>query len=249
MALLRNLNRSNGGRRVLGAPYLGLAVSSLPLGATPPCLLENDVLPGDAVGTLYAVRIKSWPTAGSLFVYPNSSLTFSGAPDGTYTGTQEVRKYHPTNGLITAEITTYTIVVGTGGSTGPTPDARYARPASDVSAGGWVPSSGTALYAMLNEASPDASDFIATTTASSCEVALNPVLDPGTSSGQVVSYQVWSTSGSGITVQLKQGGVVIASWTHSSLPASPTTYAQALTAAQCDAITDYTNLRFAFIAL
>ncbi len=112
MALLRNLNSSSGGQRKLGSPFLGLAASALPLGFNPPCLLENDVLGGDAPGTLYAVRIKSWPSAGSLFVYPDSSFSFTGAADGIYTGDQEVRKYHPTSGLLSAELTTYSITVG-----------------------------------------------------------------------------------------------------------------------------------------
>jgi hypothetical protein len=80
---------------------------------------------------------------------------------------------------------------------------RYARPASDIGAGNWLPSSGADLYAMLDEATPDDSDYIYTTTAGACEIALGAVEDPETSSGQAVRYQVWSIDGAGVTVRLK----------------------------------------------
>jgi hypothetical protein len=107
------------GERVLGSPYLGLPVASLPLGFNPPCLLENDILAGDAAGTLYEVYITSWPSAGNMYVNPDSSFTFLGAPDGFYSGGQGVRKYDPANGLITDETTTYSITVGSGVDTTP----------------------------------------------------------------------------------------------------------------------------------
>lgn len=128
-------------------------------------------------------------------------------------------------------------------------DPRYARPDTDLSAGAWLPSSGIDLYAMLDEATANASDYIYTNAPGACEIALGAVDDPETSSGQVVRYQTWSDSGSGLTVRLKQGATVIASWSHASLPATPTIYAQTLTTDQCNAITDYADLRFEFVAV
>jgi phosphohistidine phosphatase SixA len=127
-------------------------------------------------------------------------------------------------------------------------DPRYARPQSDISAGAWLPSTGSDLYAMIDEVSQDSADYISTSTPSTCEVRLNPVVDPGTSSGQVVRYQVWSPDGDGVIVSLMQGAAVIASWTHASLPATATVFARELSAAECDSITDYANLRFKFEA-
>lgn len=129
------------------------------------------------------------------------------------------------------------------------PDARYARPMSDVSAGNWAPSLGASMSAMLSETVADMSTSISTSTPGACEMKLNPVVDPQTSSGQVVRYQVASTNGSGLTVRLKQGSNIIAQWTHDSLPTVASIYSHALTAAQCDSITDYTDLRFEFEAL
>lgn len=128
-------------------------------------------------------------------------------------------------------------------------DPRFARPVTDVSAGSWLPSVvGATLASMIDEPAADSSDYDYTTVASTCEIALNAVTDPLTSINQVVRYQVWSPAGNGLTVSLMQGATTIASWAHAVLPAVPTIYAQALTAAQCDAITNYADLRFKFTA-
>lgn len=130
----------------------------------------------------------------------------------------------------------------------PPPEARYARPASTVIPGAWLPSSGDSLAAMLDEPSADSTDFIYTNTPGTVELALNPVVDPGTSKGQVVRYQASSETGNGLIVKLKQGDVDIAEWRHAVLPSAPTVFAQPLTAPQCDCITDYADLRLSFEA-
>lgn len=115
-----------------------------------------------------------------------------------------------------------------------------ARPIADITAGGWLPSSGSDLWNMVNEVAVDETDYIYTTTAGdTCELTLSGVSDPGTSSGQVFSYQAWSPSGSAATFSLLQGATVIATWFHATLPTVPTIYQRALTAGECDAITDY----------
>lgn len=117
-----------------------------------------------------------------------------------------------------------------------------ARPNADTTPGAWLPSTGTVLYDMVDEVVADDADYIYATTASTCNLALSPVADPLTSSGQVVSYRAWSPAGNGLIVRLKQGAITIATWTHSALPTNPTTYQQVLSGAECDAITDYTAL-------
>src|SRR6185369_94299 len=128
-------------------------------------------------------------------------------------------------------------------------DPRYGRPRIDISAGAWLPSTGTSLSAMIGESVPSASDYAYTDSVSSFEVRLNPVTDPGTSSGQAVRYQIWTDDGGPMTVHFLQGAVEIASWVHASTPMSATVFEQFLTATQCDSITDYSNLRFKFEAL
>lgn len=118
-----------------------------------------------------------------------------------------------------------------------------ARPGSDTSNSGWTPSTGSDLYAMLDEVTPNDADYISAASAGSvCRLGLGAVADPGTASGQVVSYRASSSTGNGLKVELMQGGTVIATWNHATLPATDTTYQQSLSAAECDAITDYTAL-------
>lgn len=126
--------------------------------------------------------------------------------------------------------------------------AQYARPTSDVSAGTWTASSGSDLYAMLDEASASDADYIVTTGASTCEVALGSLTDPASSSGHIVRYRISATSG-GITVRLRQGTTTIASWTHSPAPTSLTTYEQTLSGAEADSITSYAALKLQFEAI
>jgi len=117
-----------------------------------------------------------------------------------------------------------------------------ARPVTDTTPGAWLPSAGIDLFAMVDEVVADDADYIYATTASTCKLALNAVTDPLTSSGQVVSYRAWSPTSGGLVVKLMQGATVIATWTHVTLPTAATTYNQALTAGECDAITNYATL-------
>ena len=126
--------------------------------------------------------------------------------------------------------------------------AQYARPTSDVSAGGWTASTGTDLFAMLDETSANDSDYITTTTASTCEVALGGLSDPALSTGHIVRYRISATDG-GIIVRLREGSTTIASWTHNPAPASLTTYAQTLTGGEADSITNYAALKLQFEAI
>lgn len=126
--------------------------------------------------------------------------------------------------------------------------AQYARPISDVSAGGWTASTGSDLYAMLDETSANDSDYITSTTASTCEVSLGYLSDPALSTGHIVRYRI-SATGGGIIVRLRQGTTTIATWTHDPAPVSLTTYSQTLSSGEADSITDYSALRLQFEAV
>ena len=130
----------------------------------------------------------------------------------------------------------------------PVVTAQYARPVSDVSAGGWTASTGSDLFAMLDETSANDSDYITTTSASTCEVALGSLSDPALSTGHIVRYRI-SATGGGIIVRLREGSTTIASWTHNPAPASPTTYAQTLSGGEADSITNYAALKLQFEAI
>ncbi len=121
---------------------------------------------------------------------------------------------------------------------------RYARPDADISAGAWTPSTGGALAPMLDEAAADDGDYIAAVSATTCEIRLRGVVDPGSSSGHVIRWRSppGYTPGGGLVVSLMQGATQIAQWTTNPVAAG-TTYEHTLTGPQADAITNYDDLR------
>jgi hypothetical protein len=126
---------------------------------------------------------------------------------------------------------------------------RYAYPTTDTSAGAWTPSTGTDLWAMIDEATPSDTDYIVTNTAGKCKLKLLPVTDPASSSGHVINYRIWSPITGNAVVRLIQGAsTLIAEWTHTGLPATATTYSQVLTSGQADSITNYDDLYIEFEA-
>jgi hypothetical protein len=122
--------------------------------------------------------------------------------------------------------------------------ARYARPASDVSNSGWAASTGSDLYAMLDEVTSDTGDYIHAETAGAiAEVKLNAVQDPGTSNNHTIRYVISSANGNTINLKLKQGASTLDTWSETSVPATPTLYERSLSGAVIDSITDYGDVR------
>ncbi len=133
--------------------------------------------------------------------------------------------------------------------------AQFGRPDSDIdNEGGWSPSSGSDLYAMLDESSASDSDYVdapAFATSDSFTVSLTDVTDPSSSTGHVIRYRYrkdrTSASGYDLDVELLQGATVIASWSHVGLGTSWSDAVQTLSAGEADSITDYSDLRLKFI--
>lgn len=126
---------------------------------------------------------------------------------------------------------------------------RYARPVTDVAAGTWLPSvPGASLASMVDEPSADSSDYIYSTSPGSCEIALAPVQNPHSITGQVFRYQMWSPFGNGVTVRLMCGAAVVAEWVHDSLPTVPTIFPRVLSAGQIASIANYNDLRLVAVA-
>ena len=111
------------------------------------------------------------------------------------------------------------------------------RPANDTSNAGWTASTGSDLYAMLDEVTPDAADYIVTTsTGSICEMPLQTTEYPGTAA-QVLSYRASSSTGNSVIVRLKNtGGATVRSETQ-VLTSTDTLYEITLTAPEIAAIT------------
>ena len=116
------------------------------------------------------------------------------------------------------------------------------RPASDISAGTWAPSSGGTLFAMLNEVTANDATIIATSQTGTASVAFAAGASPGVTTGHIVRTR---TIGA-VTVTLMQGATVIASWSQTSTVL--TTFAQTLTGVQAAAITNYAALSLQFQA-
>lgn len=127
------------------------------------------------------------------------------------------------------------------------PAAQLLAPVSDVSAGGWTASSGSDLYAMLDESAYSDTDYIVSATASTCTLAIAAGSDPGVSTGHILRYRLLAGSGS-VTATLKQGSTTIASWGPHTLTGSAQDFAQTLSAGEADSITDYSALRVEFAA-
>ena len=140
---------------------------------------------------------------------------------------------------------------------------QTAFPFADITSGGWLPEiagspsftgSPTELFAMIDEATADDTDFIHSSLTPSndlCEVRLQTLGDPAVSTGHIVRYRYSKDPGAGrvdLTVKLMQGVTEIASFTHTDIPAAWTQADQTLSAAQADSISDYGDLRLRFTA-
>lgn len=133
---------------------------------------------------------------------------------------------------------------------------QYARPNSDVSAGNWAPSTGSDLYAMIDDVSTDDSDYISVTNSGggteTCQVGLSSVTDPVASDLHVVTVRATDSSGMSVVVlvvTLKQGSTTIASKTFTAvITTSPANYTFTLSSAEADSITNYGTLSLVFAA-
>lgn len=122
--------------------------------------------------------------------------------------------------------------------------AQFGRPDSDVTKGAWTASTGSDLYAMLDEVSADAADYIILTnqTSNTCEVGLSNVTDPVSSSNHIVRVRGRRVGTVTLTAYLYQGTTQICTFSI-TLGTTDATTEYTLSGAEADAITDYTDLR------
>lgn len=117
---------------------------------------------------------------------------------------------------------------------------------TDIAAGGWTPSTGLTLAGVLDEVSPDDTDFIASSTNPSTDVAEIKFLNvqaPSNGNNHTVSYRIKGDSSTNLRVDLVCNTTIIKTWTHNPAPASFTRYDQTLTSGEAATIADYSNLR------
>jgi hypothetical protein len=116
--MLRNLNQSSGGRRILGVPQVGILAATIAsqtaTGDHGPGLLYDESINPVNAGKQLRLVVTSPPSAGVFFSYENGSFDFSGAPDGSYSIGYNVLA---DNALIGSD--TATVVVGAVSATAP----------------------------------------------------------------------------------------------------------------------------------
>ena len=122
-------------------------------------------------------------------------------------------------------------------------ETRYGRPVSDTSAGAWSPSTGGALYAMVDEITADDSDYIYASSATEAVMKCTS-LDLGSMTTPKISIQVPTgfTAAGTLNVKLYQGnpGSEIARVTTTNPAAGE--YTHTLTAPEIAAITNGSDL-------
>lgn len=108
-----------------------------------------------------------------------------------------------------------------------------------------TPTNSGNIYSILDEVTPgNDTDYITSSTSGSeFSVALQSVTDPLTSSEQILRYRARSISGNSLIVTLKQGATTIATRTHTGVTSEFKEYNMILSAAECNAITNYNDLR------
>jgi len=108
------------------------------------------------------------------------------------------------------------------------------QPSSTTTPGAWTATGAATLHAAISEAIPSSAEYISVNSASTCEFVLAESAHPGTAN-QTLAYRASSTTGSSLTVTLKQGATIIMSRTH-ALTATDTLYTQTLTAPEIASI-------------
>jgi hypothetical protein len=128
-------------------------------------------------------------------------------------------------------------------------------PASDISSGSWVPSTGGSLFGTVDEFIADDSDYDKSSfdpSSDTMEVKFGSVIAPSVNTNHTIKYRISARSGANRAAQLVMslycGATLIKTWTHNPVPSTPTTYFQALTPSEANTISDYTDLRLRAVA-
>ena len=130
---------------------------------------------------------------------------------------------------------------------------QYARPDSDVSNNGsWDLSTGSDIFALINESSADDSDYVSVGDPSDSDfiVGLSNVTDPSSAADHKVYYRASDDSdGDGpLTVVLLETTTARATSVNEAVSDSITQYTFTLTSGEANSISNYNNLRLSFSA-
>jgi hypothetical protein len=129
-----------------------------------------------------------------------------------------------------------------------TPALTRLRPNADTTVGAWTPSTGSTLFGVIDETTPDDADYITASTNTTGKVKVEVSTDPADNTNHSVSIRARATSGT-LTVSLVQGHpseTLIKAWTP-SLTASFAAYVLTMSSGEAAGITDYSDLYLKFV--
>jgi lysophospholipase L1-like esterase len=117
----------------------------------------------------------------------------------------------------------------------------YARPDADISDGAWSPSTGSDLYACIDETPRSDTDFISVTSNSECEIGLGSMTTPDAGT-QTFSYSAAGSAAKALIAGIYRGATLHEEWTVDPLPFAVTQYNRTIGTE----ITDTSDLRIRF---
>jgi hypothetical protein len=124
----------------------------------------------------------------------------------------------------------------------------YARPASDVTTQ-WTPSTpGAAHYTMINETTPNDTNYIYSTAAGQTdEVGLQAMSTPVAGTSLTINYRVIGVTGTGasVTTSLYSGATLVKADTARTTDG---TYAMTVTSAEWASVSNWSNMRLRFVS-
>jgi hypothetical protein len=134
---------------------------------------------------------------------------------------------------------------------------QYARPDSDLVTGNWSPSTGSSLYAVIDEETATDSDYVSVTdnyfgTAETCQVELSSVTDPDGTTDHTVLVRAYTDSYSesvtlSVVLGTSSGAIKTASFTPTTSFAN---YTMTLSSSEASSLSaaDYADLRIQITA-
>lgn len=125
--------------------------------------------------------------------------------------------------------------------------AQFARPASTIAAGNWLPTGAATLHEATDETvANDLTDYagVAEISTETLEVKLGAITDPSVSTGHTVFVRFRDDIGAYTwTFALYQGATVKASWNDTATASAFKDTSYTLTGPETDSLTDYADLR------
>lgn len=131
--------------------------------------------------------------------------------------------------------------------------AQFSRPDSDIAANGWLPSTGSDLYAMLDEVTASDADYIylpGDSVSPQSELGMSNITDPGVNTGHIFRFRAKKSAAAGhvrrFFAYVLQAPTVIAKLQDFELTENWVDYVIEVASVDAANITDYSTLKMVF---